>query len=180
VGRSSAVRGRCGGEKLWWWGGRLAWRTSGGMEELRRDGRSSAGRRSGGDTVSVLFFWVEMDIFGGLGSTGSGSMLVISSNDMSKHRERFGRETEAAGSTSPGAFSSLPIRLGGFGKAQRAATPFGSFGRLFSLESRRKPKQTPPYSCLGWLLISLYAQDDLEEVSTWRSWQFGGPRATHE
>jgi hypothetical protein len=53
---------RCGGEKLRWWGERLAWRTSGGVEELRRDGRS-VGRRSGGDTVSVSFFWVEMDIW---------------------------------------------------------------------------------------------------------------------
>jgi hypothetical protein len=142
---------RCGGAKLRWWGGGLAWRTSGGVEELRRDGRS-AGRRSSGDTVLILFWGPDVylgDIFRGLGSMGSGSMLVISSNDMSKHRERFGRERGAAGSTSPGDFPSLPIRLGVFGKAQRAATLFGSFDRLFSPEPQEAQTNTPYSSLLS-------------------------------
>jgi hypothetical protein len=65
-------------------------------------------------------------------------------------RSRGRKPREATGSTSRGAFPSLPIRLAGFGEARSAATPFGWFAWLFSLESHRKPKQTPPYRGAIW------------------------------
>jgi hypothetical protein len=51
---------------------------------------------------------------------------------------------EAAGSTSRGAFPSMPVSPDGFDEAQSQRTPFGSVGLLFLLKSSNKPKQTPP------------------------------------
>jgi hypothetical protein len=45
-----------------------------------------------------------------------------------------------------GAFSQLCILESGFGKAHSEANPFVLFYLLISVESRRKPKQTPPQS----------------------------------
>jgi hypothetical protein len=51
---------------------------------------------------------------------------------------------EAAGSTSPGAFSSMPMRGLALTKPTVEATPFVSFDLLFQVESQQKPKQTGP------------------------------------
>jgi hypothetical protein len=51
---------------------------------------------------------------------------------------------EAAGSTSKRASLYLPVDCFGFWKASFQSTPFVSVCLLFSLESRKKPKQTPP------------------------------------
>jgi hypothetical protein len=51
---------------------------------------------------------------------------------------------KAAGSTSMGAFSRLCISNDGFGKARSEANPFVWFYLLISIESYKKPKQTPP------------------------------------
>jgi hypothetical protein len=51
---------------------------------------------------------------------------------------------EAAGSTSKGAFPSMPIRWMASSKRTAEADLFVSFDGLISVESHRKPKQTGP------------------------------------
>jgi hypothetical protein len=51
---------------------------------------------------------------------------------------------EAAGSTSKGAFPGMPIRGTALSKPTAEANLFVSFHWLISVESHRKPKQTPP------------------------------------
>jgi hypothetical protein len=58
---------------------------------------------------------------------------------------------KAAGSTSKGAFSNMPIRSMASSKHTAKANPFVSFHRLILVKSPRKPKQTPPkwITCLA-------------------------------
>jgi hypothetical protein len=51
---------------------------------------------------------------------------------------------EAAGSTSEGASPSMPNRSSALAKPVDEAAPFGSIEWLISVESLKKPKQTPP------------------------------------
>jgi hypothetical protein len=62
------------------------------------------------------------------------------SNEMPQRENDSVAKEKAAGSTSGGAFSCLPILPGGFGEAQSEAVPFGSLDWLIFLESQKKPK----------------------------------------
>jgi hypothetical protein len=110
----------------------------------------------GWDSVGLFFYFNPDGFLGDIFGAQVDGEWQYARNNFKGHvqtqitlRSRGRKPREATGSTSRGAFPSLPIRLAGFGEARSAATPFGWFAWLFSLESHRKPKQTPPKTRLN-------------------------------